>query len=64
VTDTAAVRVPVAVGLKVTLMAQLALPAIPVPQVLVWTKSDAFVPVMAIPAMVMAVAEASFRVIV
>jgi hypothetical protein len=36
---TAPVLVPVAVGLKVTLSVQLALPARLVPQVLVWEKS-------------------------
>src|SRR5438309_10561172 len=45
VTDSAAERAPVAVGVKVTLMAQLVLPAIPLPQVLVWAKSAAFGPV-------------------
>jgi len=42
-----AVRVPLAVGLKVTLMAQLPLAATELPQLLVWAKSPAFVPVMA-----------------
>src|ERR1700674_1813117 len=62
VTDTAAARLPVAVGLKVTLTVQLALAEIPPPQVLVWTKSAAFVPVMAIPVIVRATPEALWRV--
>ena len=37
------VRAPVAVGVKVTLMAQLPPPATEVPQVLLWAKSPAFV---------------------
>jgi hypothetical protein len=44
---TAALRAPVAVGLNVTLMVQLAAAATLVPQVLVWLKSPLFVPVMA-----------------
>ena len=43
-----AVRVPVAVGLKVTLMVQFAPAARPVPQVLVCAKSPLFVPLSAI----------------
>ena len=44
----AALRVPDAVGLKVTLMLQLAPTAIELPQVVVREKSPAFVPVIAI----------------
>ena len=43
-TVTVAVRVPAAVGLKVTLMVQLAPAATLEPQVLVWAKSLALVP--------------------
>ena len=39
-----AVRVPVAVGVKVTLIVQLAPPATELPQLLVWAKSPALVP--------------------
>ena len=49
---TEAVRGPVWVGLKVTVMVQLAPAARPVPQVLVWLKSVAFVPVTAMLLMV------------
>ena len=45
---TAAVRLPVAVGLKVTLIVQLAPAARPVPQLFVWAKSPLFVPVIEI----------------
>jgi hypothetical protein len=45
---TTAFRVPVAVGVNVTAIVQFALGATPVPQVLVWEKSPAFVPVMLI----------------
>ncbi len=48
---TAAVRAPVAVGVKVTLMVQLAPAATALPQVFVWAKSLLFVPVIAMPAM-------------
>src|SRR5208337_5382639 len=44
---TAAVRVPVAVGVNVTLIVQLPPPATELPQVLVWAKSPALVPVIA-----------------
>ena len=44
---TAAVRVPLAVGVKVTLIVQLAPAATLEPQVLVWAKSLALVPVSA-----------------
>ena len=47
VTATVAVRVPDAVGLNVTLIAQLAPAATELPQVLLWAKSPAFVPVTA-----------------
>jgi len=44
---TEAVRLPLAAGLNVTLMVQLALAATELPQVLVWAKSLALVPVSA-----------------
>jgi hypothetical protein len=44
---TAALRAPVAVGVNVTLILQLAPAARLVPQVFVWLKSPLFVPVMA-----------------
>jgi hypothetical protein len=47
--DTEAVRLPVAVGLKVTLIVQFAPAATLAPQVFVCEKSPLFVPVMAIP---------------
>src|SRR5260370_34111042 len=46
---TPSLRVPVAAVLNVTVMAQLAPPALLVPQGLVWGKSPAFVPVPLIP---------------
>ena len=46
---TAAFRVPVAVGLNVTVIVQLALAAMLGPQVLVSEKSPGFVPVMLMP---------------
>ena len=49
--ETAALRAPAAVGLKVTLIEQLAPAATALPQVAVWEKSPAFVPVMPIPVM-------------
>jgi hypothetical protein len=55
VTVTAAERVPVAVGLKITLMVQLLFPARLLPQLLVWEKSPGFVPVMLIAVMETAV---------
>jgi len=51
---TAAVRVPLARGLKVTLTVQLAPAATLVPQLLVWAKSPEFVPATAIPVMLKA----------
>ena len=51
---TAAVRVPVAVGLKVTLIVQLAPAATELPQVFVWAKSPALVPVTEMPLIVSA----------
>ena len=51
---TEAVRGPLWAGLKVTVMVQLAPSARPVPQVLVWLKSVAFVPVTAMLLMVKA----------
>ena len=47
----AAVRRPLAVGLNVTLMLQLAPAANELPHVWVWPKSPGLVPVMAIPVM-------------
>lgn len=53
-TDTAADRLPLAVGLKVTLIVQLA-PAVKVlPQLFVWAKSPLLEPVIPIPPMVSA----------
>lgn len=54
---------PVAEGLKKTLIVHFARPAIPVPQVLVWVKSAAFAPVIVIPLMIMAVVATSVNVI-
>ena len=45
-TDSVALRLPVAVGVNVTLMVQRELPASEVPQLLVWAKSPLLVPVM------------------
>jgi hypothetical protein len=59
---TAALRVPLAVGLKVTLIEQLAPAAIELPQVLVWAKSPGFVPVSAILVRVKAALPVLFRV--
>ena len=47
-TDSVALRLPPAVGVKVTLMVQLELAASEVPQLLVWPKSPLLAPVMAI----------------
>jgi hypothetical protein len=55
VTDTLALRVPVAVGVNVTEIVQLFFGDTEVPQVLVWVKSVGFVPVIAIPLIVIAV---------
>ena len=52
VTLSTALRVPLAVGLKLTLIVQLALAASELPQVCVWEKSVALVPVIAIPVIV------------
>jgi hypothetical protein len=52
VTATAAVLVPEAVGLKVTLIVQLPGAATLEPQLLVWAKSPLLAPVRAMPAMV------------
>src|SRR5437870_4396548 len=52
VIETAAVLEPVAVGLNVTLMAQLAPAATVLPQLLVWVKSPPLVPVMPMAEMV------------
>ena len=62
VTETAAVRVPDAVGEKVTVMVQLVLPLMPVPQLLVSAKSVAFVPVIAMLVIDRFVPETSVRV--
>jgi hypothetical protein len=51
-TDTVPVRVPVAVGVKVTEIVQLAPGPMLVPQVFVWAKSLEFVPVILMPLMV------------
>ena len=51
-TDTEAPRVPVAEGVKVTVMVQLFFGPSDVPQVLVWAKSVEFVPVIVMPVMV------------
>lgn len=47
--ETAADRAPVALGLKMTVMVQLALAATLAPQVFVCEKSPLFVPVMVMP---------------
>ena len=62
-TETVAVRVPVAVGVKVTLIVQLLFPEIPVPQVLVSEKSPALVPLMVMLVIFNAFLETSERVI-
>ena len=49
VIDTDAVRVPAAVGLKVTLTIQFAPAATLAPQVFVWEKSPLLAPVIAMP---------------
>jgi hypothetical protein len=54
VTVTAALRAPVAVGVKVTLILQLAPATTLVPQVFVWLKSPLFVPVIVMLVMVSA----------
>jgi len=63
VTATLAVRVPVAVGLNVTLIVQLAPALTELPQVLLWAKSPLLVPVMAMPLMLSAAVPALERVI-
>ena len=63
VTATLAVRVPVAVGLNVTLIVQLAPALTELPQVLLWAKSPLLVPVMAMPLMLSAALPALDRVI-
>jgi phage tail protein X len=60
----AAVRVPDAVGLNLTLIVQLAPAANEVPQVVVWEKSPAFVPVIAIVVIVKLAVPVFFRVAV
>lgn len=54
VTVTAALRLPVAVGVNVTVIVQLFFAPTDDPQLLVWAKSDAFVPVTASEVMVIA----------
>ena len=61
---TAAVRVPLAVGVKVTLIVQLAPAATLDPQLLVWAKSPALVPVSAMLVMLKAALPVLFRVMV
>ena len=61
---TAAVRVPVAAGLKVTLIAQLAPATMLEPQLFVWAKSLALVPESAIPVTLKDAAPVLVRVIV
>jgi hypothetical protein len=61
---TAAVRVPLAVGVKVTLIVHLAPAATELPQVLVWAKSPAVVPVIVILAMLRAALPVLLRVAV
>jgi len=63
VTATPALRVPVAVGLNVTLIVQLVPAARLAPQVWVWVKSPLLVPVMAMPLMLSAALPALERVI-
>jgi hypothetical protein len=48
---TEAVRLPLAVGVKVTLIVQLPPAATEVPQLLLWVKSPGLVPAMARPVM-------------
>ena len=60
---TAAVRVPVAAGLKVTLIAQLAAAARLEPQLLVWVKSPALAPETAMLVMLKAALPELVRVI-
>ena len=60
--ETAAVRVPPAWGVKVTVIVQLAPAATLAPQVLVCTKSPAFVPVMAMGEVNVRVADSSVLV--
>src|SRR5439155_18162743 len=55
VTVKAPLRVPVAVGVKVTLIVQFAPAATEAPQLLVWAKSPLFAPVMAMLVIVSAV---------
>jgi hypothetical protein len=57
-----ALRLPVAVGVKVTLMVQLAPAATDVPQVLLWAKSPALVPVIEMPLIVRAALPVLLRV--
>jgi hypothetical protein len=61
---TAAVRAPVAAGVKVTLIEQLPLAATELPQVLVWAKSPALVPASAKPVIFKAALPVLLRVIV
>ena len=59
---TAAVRVPLATGLKVTLIVQLAPAATELPHVLVWAKSAGFMPASARLVRVKAALPVLFRV--
>ena len=59
---TEAVRLPLATGVKVTLMVQLAAAATELPHVLVWAKSLALVPVRATLVMLKAVLPVLLRV--
>jgi len=63
-TLSAAVRVPVAVGLNVILIVQLAPAASELPQVCVWAKSPALIPVIAMPVMLKLVVPTFFSVTV
>ena len=62
--DGEAVRLPLAAGVKVTLIVQLALAATELPQVLVWAKSLALAPVSARLEMLKAALPVLFRVMV
>lgn len=62
--ETVALRVPLAVGVKVTLIVQLAPAPSEEPQVLVWAKSPGLVPVMVMPVMLMEVVPTFFIVTV
>ena len=59
-----AVRVPVAAGVKVTLIVQLAPAASELPQVFIWAKSPALAPVTEMPLIVRAALPVLLRVTV